>query len=231
MEVPAELVVRRSCGCLPGAVLQIPVEAHAAVIEQPIPPFTDVPAPMWEAFLTGVQEQSTEDFLFLLDQALREARDTEGSLAAWQRLLTEMRRHTLTHLGDPAARHRAEDLLQQARLLVGDAERHQEAYRRQLFEQQEALLGQIDTTLSTTLHLDELVPALNGLFPRIGIECCLCRCIAKRDLAERARLHSIWHYSPGATPEVELHQGPWFAPTQLVPEILRGASPTVIMLP
>ncbi len=235
-KVPAELVVRRSCGCLPGAVLQIPVEAQAAVMDQPIPPFTGVPAPMWKAFLAGVQEQSTEDFLFLLDQALREARDTEGDLADWQRLLTEARRHILTHLGDPVARHRAEDLLQQARLLVGDAERRQEAYRRQLFEQQETRLGQIDTTLSTTLHLDELAPALSGLFPRIGIECCFVSLYENEDpLAERARLLFEYDtYRPGGAPEVALHpEGPWFAPTQLAPRQILFAERrrTVIVLP
>lgn len=237
-KVPAELVVRRSCGCLPGAVLQIPVEVKPEVVtDGAIPPFEGVPAPMWEAFLAGVQAPSSSgDFLLLLDRALREARYTEGSLATWQRLLTEMRRHTLTHLGDPVARHRAENLLQQARLLVGDAERRQEAYRRQLFEQQEALLGQIDITLSTTLHLDELVPALNGLFPRIGIECCFVSLYENEDpLAERARLLFEYDtYRSAGTPEVELYpEGPWFAPHQLAPRqiLLAERRRSVIVMP
>lgn len=235
VKVPAELAVRRSCGCLPGAVLQIPVAAQIEDIDRPIPPFTGVPAPMWEAFLAGIQDPASGDFLLLLDQALREARYAEGSLSNWQRLLTEMRRHTLTHLGDPMARPRAEDLLQQARLLVGDAERRQEAYRRQLFEQQETLLGQIDTTLSTTLHLDELVPALNGLFPRIGIECCFVSLYENEDpLAERARLLFAYDtYRPG-TPTLELYpEGPWFAPPQLVPRqiMLAERRRTVIVMP
>ncbi|MEJ5309535.1 MAG: substrate-binding domain-containing protein [Anaerolineae bacterium] len=221
VKVPAELVVRRSCGCLPAAALQIPVEAPAEAMDRPMPPFTGLPAPIWEAFLAGVQDAASEDFLLLLDQALREAHQTEGSLADWQRLLTEARRHILTYLHDPVARHRAEDLLQQARLLVGDAERRQEAYRRQLFEQQETLLGQIDTTLSTTLHLDELAQALNGLFPRIGVECCFVSLYENENpLAERARLLFAYDtYRPGGTPAVELYpEGPWFAPPHLVPK-------------
>lgn len=235
-KVPAEVVVRRSCGCLPGAVMQIPVEAKVEVGDKPIPPFTGIPASMWDAFLAGVKGASTGDFLVLLDQALREARYQEGSLSNWHYLLTEMRRHTLNYLGDPAERHRAEDLLQQVRLLVGDAERRQEAYRRQLFEQQEALLSQIDNTLSTTLHLHELVPALNGLFPRIGIDCCFVSLYENEDpLADHARLLFEYDtYRPGGTAAVELHpEGPWFSPPQLVPRqfMFEERRRTVIVLP
>jgi len=219
--VPAELVVRRSCGCLPGAVQQIPVEAKVEGVDEPVPPFVDVPEPMWAAFMSAVQGQSSsEDFLTLLDQALREARYTGESFGAWHHLLTEMRRHTLIYLGDSETRHRAEDLLQQARLLVGDAERRQEAYRRQLFEQQEALLAQIDDTLGTPLHLQELAPALNGLFPIIGIECCFVSLYEDENpLAEYARLLFEYDtYRADYTPEVELYlDGPLFPPRLLVP--------------
>ena len=234
--VPAELVVRRSCGCLPGAVTQIPVEAKTGVIDERIPPFQDVSAPMWDAFLADVQESSAGNFLLLLDQALREARDTMESLGKWHHILTEMRRHTLTYLGDPDTRHRAEDLLQQARLLVGDAERRQEAYRRQVFEQQEALLGQIDNTLSTTLHFQELAPVLNGLFPRIGVDCCFVSLYEDENpLAERARLLFEYDtYRPDSAPEVELYpEGPWFSPPLLVPReiFFEEHRRTVMVLP
>ena len=218
--VPAEMIVRRSCGCLPGAVTQIPVEAKIEVADKPVPPFTGVPAPMWEAFLAGVQESSAGDFLLLLDQALRDARYEGASLGHWHHLLTEMRRHTLTYIGAPDARHRAEDLLQQARLLVGDAERRQEAYRRQLFEQQATLLSQIDNTLSTTLHLQELAQALNGLFPQIGVESCFVSLYEDENpLAEYTRLLFEYDtYRAGYTPEVELYlDGPLFPPRLLVP--------------
>lgn len=235
-EVPAELVVRRSCGCLPGAVTQIPVEAQIELIDKPLPAFPGVPAPMWEAFLAGVRGSSADNFLILLDQALREARNTEGCITNWHHLLTEMRRHTLTYLGDLTARHRAEDLLQQARLLVGDAERRQEAYRRQLIQQQETLLGQIDNTLSTILHLQELALALNGLFPRIGIDCCFVSLYENEDpLAENARLLFEYDiYRPGDSPKVELHtESPWFSPPQLIPRqtLFEERRRTVLVLP
>jgi GAF domain-containing protein len=219
--VPAELVVRRSCGCLPGAVMEIPIEVKVEVVDRPIPPFAGVSTPMWDAFIAGVQGPSSSgDFLTLFDQALRQARYAGESFSNWHQLLTEMRRHTLTYLGDPVARHCAEDLLQQARLLVGDADRRQEAYRRQLFEQQETLLAQIDNTLSTTLHLQELTPALNGLFPRIGVECCFVSLYEDENpLAEYARLLFEYDtYRVGYTPEVELYpDGPLFPPRRLVP--------------
>ena len=218
--VPSELIVRRSCGCLPGALRQISVATTAPVPDQSMPSFTAIPAPMWEAFIAGVQEAPADDFLTLLDQALRQVRYEGGSFSNWHHLLTEMRRHTLAYLGDPDMRQRAEDLLQQARLLVGDAERRQEAYRRQLFEQQEALLAQIDNTLSTTLHLQDLAPTLTGLFPRIGVECCFVSLYEDENpLAEYARLLFEYDtYRAGYTPEVELYpDGPLFAPRLLVP--------------
>ncbi len=234
--VPAELVVRRSCGCLPEALVQIPVEVRSEIADKPMPPFAGIPTPIWEAFLDGVQGSSVENFLYFLDQALREARYTGYSLGHWQQHLTEMRRHTLTYLGDSDARHRAEDMLQQARLLVGDAERRQEAYRRQLFEQQETLLAQIDNTLSATLHLQELAAALNGLFPRIGIECCFVSLYDDENpLAKYARL--LFEYDAhriGYTPEVELYlDGPLFLPHVLVPRkiLFEERRRTVIIMP
>ncbi|MBN2389476.1 MAG: substrate-binding domain-containing protein [Anaerolineae bacterium] len=219
--VPAEMVVRRSCGCLPEAVLQIPVEMTPVATEKSIPAFTGISASLWEAFIAGVRDPSSNDFLLLLDQTLRQARYEEAGLGEWQPLLTEMRRHALVHLDESDARHRAENLLQQARLLVGDAERRYETYLRQRFQQQETLLGQIDNTLSTTLHLQELAPALNGLFPSIGVECCFASLYQGADsLAENARL--LFDYDTlrsGDASVVELYpdEGPLFPSRRLVP--------------
>jgi DNA-binding LacI/PurR family transcriptional regulator/transcriptional regulator with GAF, ATPase, and Fis domain len=225
--VPAEPIIRRSCGCLPGAVLQIPAPVAADALDKPMPPFAGIAEPMWEAFSAGVREPAlSDDFLILLDQALRQSRDAGENFENWHRRLTEMRRHILAYLAEPETRHHAENLLQQARLLVGDAERRQEAYRRQLFEQQELLLAQIDTTLSTTLYLHELAPTLTDLFPRVGIECCFAALYQDENpLAEYARLLFEYDtYRTDYTPEVELYpDGPLFPSRLLVPrEILFG---------
>ncbi|HQE91215.1 MAG TPA: substrate-binding domain-containing protein [Anaerolineae bacterium] len=218
--VPAEMIVRRSCGCLPEAVLQIPVQATMKVTGEPLPVFTGVPEPLWNAFMAAVNGQPAEGFLTLFDQALRQTQYESQRLADWQFVLTEMRRHTLTYLSDPDARGRAENLFQQARLLVGEAERQQEAYRRQRFERQETLLSQIDNTLRATLHLPELASALNGLFPAIGIECCFASLYDARDAATQyARLLFAYDTScADGAPQVELYtDGPLFPSQQLVP--------------
>lgn len=234
--VPAEMIVRRSCGCLPEMVLQIPVEATSEVTEQQIPPFTGVPAPVWDAFIASVGDPSAKDFLLLFDQALRQARYEGEGLGNWQHILTEMRRHILTYLGDPAARHRAEDLLQQARLLLGDAERRQEAYRRQLFERQEVLQAQIDNALSTTLRLQELTPVLRGLFSSIDIECCFASLYEGENVpAEYARLLFEYDTFPTSyTPEVEMYaDGLLFLSRLLVPRKILSEERrrTIVVLP
>ncbi len=242
--VPTELVIRRSCGCLPSAVqyesVTPTVEHLADTSLEHSPPFGEIPAAMWEAFLTAVQSPAVptagQNFLLVLDRALRQTQVEGASVESWNAPISALRRRVLSYLTDPDARQRAEDLLQQARLWVGESVRRAEALQRQLFEQREATLAQIDDALSMTLRLQELAPALNGLFPNVGIRSCFAVLYeGENPLAEHAQLLFAYDTSRvGHTPEVDLYpDGPLFASRLLLPgKLLPGrARSTFIVMP
>ncbi|HOT90668.1 MAG TPA: GAF domain-containing protein [Anaerolineae bacterium] len=209
--MPAEPVIRRSCGCLPPAVREeemTSLEERGADTPEYIPPCTCVPAAVWEAFHAALQvpatPESSADFLRVLDHALRRTQGEGGRLEDWHRSISELRHHSLPYLFDPAMRQRAEDLLQQARVLVSDAIRRAEAYGRQLFQQRQALLTQVDDTLSTTLHLQELPPVLERLFPNVGVQSCLAALYdGENPRAEFSRF--LFAYDSSRAPQVDFY--------------------------
>ncbi len=237
---PAELVIRRSCGCLPPSVREesaiMPVERPAAVSFEAMPPCPWVPLEVWGAFHTALSlatPESEASFLHVLDHALRRTQIEGEDLDTWQRSISELRRHSLPYLADPVIRQRAEDLLQQARVLVSDAIRRAEAYGRQLFQQRQALLTQIDDTLSTTLHLQELPPVLERLFPNIGVQVCLTALYeGENPKAELSRL--LLAYDISRAPQVDFYaDGLPFASRLLAPQewLNAGGRKTYIVAP
>lgn len=170
VSVPTELVVRRSCGCLPTLVRQVMSESDATLDGDEPPEI--VPEEVWAAFeadLHGAEAQAA--FPRALDQALR--RDIgSGRLDDWYSAISRMRQHALTHLEAPEVLRRAEDLLQQAWILVGDVIRRAETLERQALTQQRLQLQHVDTAFSDVLSLADLTSTLEYLLPFVEIRRC-----------------------------------------------------------
>jgi signal transduction histidine kinase/DNA-binding LacI/PurR family transcriptional regulator/AraC-like DNA-binding protein len=197
--VPLDLIVRRSCGCLPPAVVQ----AAAGVAAQPrtgtfaaalagrregicaeIARVVDTPLGLdacWaerllDAFVAELQSrssgQSANMFLAAVNDLLRLVVAAGGEAAAWQDVLSTLRRQLLPYLGDDDALFQAEDLWQQARVLIGETAQQTLAYHNSQCDQQAELLRKVGKALITAPNMEEFVAVAAQELPRTGIPGC-----------------------------------------------------------
>jgi len=83
-----------------------------------------------------------------------------------------MRHQAVRQIADSARLCYAEDLWQQARVLLGEMQEQADLQQRILREQRVAALRDIGQTISTTLDQRELLSIMAQRFPELGITCC-----------------------------------------------------------
>jgi PAS domain S-box-containing protein len=187
----AMLVVRQSCGCQSQAVLQAMTgslesrrrnlntalktrrgEILSEMVQATLVPFASLD-PRWaeqllDAFVADLKAEASGGFVVALKEVLRQAAAIGSDMAAWQDVLSALRRSLLPYLeGNTLAR--AEGLWQQARVVIGEA--IQRAYTRQALqaEQQAQTLREFVQSLITTFDLQGLMDVLADGLPKMGI--------------------------------------------------------------
>lgn len=194
---PSELVVRQSCGCPDPAVVQAAVGRVAKLDEtlesvlatqreeiisgaaQVLDTRASTPSKMeiervahlLDAFSADLAADSPSRFLPALDGMLRRMIVAGGDVVAWQNALSVLRRHLLPYF-DREVLVRADDLFQQARVIIGGAT--QRAYARQIFQAEEKTLTlrDVEATLDIMFDVGELMDALAKELPRLDIPSC-----------------------------------------------------------
>jgi DNA-binding LacI/PurR family transcriptional regulator/anti-anti-sigma regulatory factor len=196
--VPARVVIRRSCGCQYLAVTQAtagPVErpARQAALEEVVGAqraqiFLDMAQAVgddvadteavseWmeqvlDSFVTALTievEEGSSAFLQVLEEVLQRARAAGGDVAAWQGALSALRQYLLPYL-DGEALSRAESLWQQARVLVGEMARREQASQAFRAEQRFQTLREIGASLIATFDVRELMGVLADGLPHLDI--------------------------------------------------------------
>jgi DNA-binding LacI/PurR family transcriptional regulator/signal transduction histidine kinase len=199
---PTELVIRRSCGCLPVAgwssaestaispygtadlsaqrdlaiaTLSAVVAAAADWGEETVgrPDVNEeLLIRQWDTFLASIEAGNSQIFLESLDDSLREVREAGGNLVAWHGVLEALRDHSVPYIADRSRAWWAEDLLYQAGVLVSGAAVRAQAYGQVLVEKKETALQQFSRDLDTVLDLSALSPAATVHFPALGIRHC-----------------------------------------------------------
>ncbi len=182
--VPADLVLRRSCGCFSPTVERAAAgplpepsdeaEGRAAVLQQVAEAFgetwpgaVETAGELLEACLAEVRGRGQGTFLQTLDQLLQAAL-SNGQVFVFEDALSALRHGVLRFL--PAEeRARAEDLWHQARVRIAEAERQFQGYRRVQVEQRARLLREVSQQLATTFRLHELLEVLARELPHLGI--------------------------------------------------------------
>ncbi len=193
--VPSRLVVHRSCGCQSPAVEQ----AAAYTLINPAAPTRNQPEdilsarraavltemrqalgelgakwePEWaEQVLDGFAAELNGDpagaFLASLDDVLRQAITAGGDALAWHGALSGLGRHLLPHL-DGERQQRANSLLQQGRVVIGEAAQRWQANQQLLAERQAQTLHEIGAALITAFDVDDLMNVLVDGLPRLNI--------------------------------------------------------------
>ena len=198
LTLPTELVIRRSCGCysdarrvymtgdldatsIPGRdlgvdhalrnrrpqILEAMTEAVAGLTEG-IPDAWE--SDLLDALVGELQGGAVNAFADRVNALLERVIRTGATGSAWQPALSALRRELVPCLAsDPVMRSRAEALLQEARVLVGDAVEHSQAQHRLTIERRARTLSDASEALSAAFDLPSLADALRDCLPRLGI--------------------------------------------------------------
>jgi signal transduction histidine kinase len=191
-----ELVTRRSCGCFSQApsvsVYPPPPSPSSPVLQQAVARYKErILADMNQA-LRGLSRSLSVDWhLRLLDEFMEDllGRTEPGFLAAledglrlvtqkgsdgsvWQDVISALRRQVLPCIADSATKARAEELWQQARLLVASVVERVQAQQRLEAERWVRVLSETNERVITTFDVVSLASAVAEQLPRLGIQSC-----------------------------------------------------------
>jgi DNA-binding LacI/PurR family transcriptional regulator/GAF domain-containing protein len=196
--IPTELVVRQSCGCIDPVVVQAAVEPavflpegsnermsletvvlgqredilgkiRQTVGEQVLSIEPGQIARLWDAFTAELNNMTSGVFLRTLNQILRQTIATSGEIEGWDQVVSVLRRQALPCLRDSEELLRAENLWQQARVLIGKTAQRMQGYRQILSEQRMNVLREIGAELVTTFDTQSLMDVLARQLPRLDI--------------------------------------------------------------
>lgn len=112
-----------------------------------------------------------DEFLSTLDSMLQQGVLYGDETAAWQGVISVLRRELLPTL-DHRAHLRAEDLFGQARVVIGEAVQRAQISRQLQAERQTQVLRDIGQALITAFDVDRLAGVLADRLPELGIESC-----------------------------------------------------------
>jgi len=162
--VPTELVVRRSCGCLPTVSPAMPAAAGAAGelathLRQALThPSDELPADWAErlmaAFVREMRGESSGAFARLLDSLIQLSMRSGEGAGDWSRVLFTLR-PLIGSARNVAETVRAEDAWRRAHMLLTDtADRHHWRFMRALVETRNQVLREVGQQLITAADLD-----------------------------------------------------------------------------
>ena len=190
---PARLIIRQSCGCLPPSVAQTAVCVTTLVEEDLLGAVEnqreEIVADMaqtfensessrsqveqvLDAFLDEFKEPAVSEFLTVLDDVLRCAIADERQISTWQGAISSLCRRVLPYLSIREPLLHAEDLWQQARVMIGEAERRAQGCRRLREDAQAQIMRKISARLISTFDVEKLIDILAEELPRLGIQSC-----------------------------------------------------------
>jgi len=193
--LPSDLVVRWSCGCLPESIKRaviLPREvAHTARLENKreaairalfgaagIPEndpareqYVDVFGRTWNVFLASLRETDSSDAFLKMIQPTMEVLQKNGyEFNVWHNVLSTFRRYALGGISSNTTMLHAENLFQQARILVGELSQRAQAYRRMQSEQKEEILNNFSFSMAPAMTLEEIGEAISKNFPLLGLQ-------------------------------------------------------------
>jgi diguanylate cyclase (GGDEF)-like protein len=246
--MPLELIVRQSCGCLSPSV-QLAAAGPARARRKPAASRLDLTRsrarilaglqqdlaptlrPEWLVLCLdtlaaelgdGRRPRAGGGFLPAVEQIGQSVLAAGGDILVLEQLVSALRREVLPYVRPlPGVLTRAEDLWQQARVMIAEAARRAEAFQRMQFEQQARVLQGINQLLLGTVGQVELMGAIAEGLPRLGIDgCCLALYEKPAAPAEWARL--ILAYDRKQRVHLEAEGRP-FPALQLAPrDVWRG---------
>ena len=192
--LPSDLVVRWSCGCLPESIkraIVLPKEVAftgrlenkreaairalfaAAGIPENDPAreqYVDVFGRTWNVFLASLREIDKSDAFLKMIQAMMEVLQRNGyDFSVWHNVLSTFRKYALGGISSNTTMLQAENLFQQARILVGELSQRAQAYHRMRSEQKEEILNNFSFSMAPAMTLEGIGDAISKHFPQLGL--------------------------------------------------------------
>ncbi len=195
--LPTRLIVRHSCGCQFRAVRQARSAATrdqrggtpGESFEQAIAArrksllaelgdaveFFEAHLPVnWkdrlvDAAVAEISRRTSGSLLPVLEEVLTQVIMIDGNVGSWQNVLSIVRRYMLSCLNAEDDLSHAEEVLGQARVLIGEMAQLAQGEQRLQLEEQDELLNEIAQSLSVSFDVDELMDVLTQELPRIDI--------------------------------------------------------------
>ncbi len=193
--MPTQLVIRWSCGCLPESVKRAVVRAKevaqtgrlenkreaairalfgAAGIPENDPnqaQYRDVFGRTWDVFLASLRESDPSEAFLKMAQSTVEVLQRHGhDSTVWHNVISTFRTYALGGITKNDVMLQAENLFQQARMLVGELSQRAQAFRRLQFEQQEELLSNFGFSMAPAITLEDIGEAISLNFPKLGLK-------------------------------------------------------------
>ncbi|HEX6703194.1 MAG TPA: ATP-binding protein [Albitalea sp.] len=199
--IPTQVVVRRSCGCLPrsaGAGMRHPSRPvslpAAALAVTPAPaqgsreqivvhlrewldPALPAPPEDWaerlvDTFVAAAQSGPVREFLYVLDDLAHSRARNAADLSCWWPALFALHRHAAEGLGDGARAAQLDELWQEVQVIMWDWSERFHNYEQAIAAKRDQIVRQIGQNLITTLDIGQLTAVLVEELPTIGITSC-----------------------------------------------------------
>jgi signal transduction histidine kinase/DNA-binding LacI/PurR family transcriptional regulator/AraC-like DNA-binding protein len=185
-----QLLIRQSCGCPDPLVLEastafkapVSVDSHLSQDEtilramaealdlDPVPENLSSVEPLYRSFLEDIKENGNS-FLSVLLDALQRSASAEEPISKWHSAISALRNQVLPCLEETEVT-RAENLFQQARVVIGETSQRDQALQRLYAEQRAQILSDLNQMLSATIDSTELLDILANALPQLSIPRC-----------------------------------------------------------
>ncbi len=239
--LPSELMVRQSCGCQSHMVAQVMKKReHSdkgwradALISQPEALADELKWTLTHlgvhgeeyaesvarAFLSALQQNTPDIFLNALRKLLRRAADAQQDMEQLQNTLSSVRQSILPALKDPQTLLAAENLCQQARLVIAETARQTLAYEDMLAGRRVQHLNDVSQALITAFEIEGLMIILARELPALEIPSCYLSLYEdSKNPATWSRLRLGYNTTAQEKPAVLTSGGERFASPLLAPE-------------
>ena len=193
--LPTRLVIRQSCGCLDPLVTHARAVPHTEKLDS----FTDeirlldrlvfgdedaqmqVPGDervqqmfpvLLKVFLAESQGKTESEFLTLFEETLGKTANNNDAFPRWHEIISILRQFSISQLTDTTSRLRIENLVQQARVVIGESSRRYNAYQMLKADEKQHILGEISQSMSVTTSIVELSDVLEHSLALLDISRC-----------------------------------------------------------
>ncbi|MGE5462742.1 MAG: ATP-binding protein, partial [Syntrophothermus sp.] len=193
--LPTRMVVRQSCGCADPLVTHAQAVPHVEKLDSftdeirlldslvfggadsqlqisPDEPMQQLFPSLLKTFLEESRGRTENDFLKRFSETLHKTARTNDDFTRWHEIISILRRFAISELTDTRSRLRIENLVQQARVVIGESARRHYAY--QVLQADEKLhsLGEISQSLSVVTNVAELTDVLERSLVVLNIPRC-----------------------------------------------------------